>query len=413
MKIPVRIFTLLLFVSPFCIAQMETYHYKREIKGVTERWHSILLPLEIFRKTMQNLADIRIYGIMENKDTIEAPFILQVSADKVSEKLIPFKRVNDSYNEKGYYVTFEIPSRQAINQIELDFVQDNYDWKIALEGSENLNEWFTIIENYRILSIKNEMTAFKFSKLVFPDAKYRYFRLKVGGKEKPILRSAGILQYETKSGAYKNFAIKSKLITENKQTKQTEIDIVFEQPIRADKLKIGTLDTIDFYRPITIKYLSDSTKTEKGWQYTYATLSTGIFNSIKANEFTYKSTTLQKLKVIIENGNNIPVAIDSIVVTGYVHSLIARFTIKGTYFLTYGNMQATEPYYDIARFVNNVPESLAILELGEETALKKETISSSSPLFQNKNWLWAIMIITMLLLGWFTLRMMKGHKGVG
>jgi hypothetical protein len=392
---------------------METYHYKREIIGPTEQWHRIVLPIEIFGKTMQNLADIRVYGIMENKDTLEAPFLLQVSAAKVSEKLIPFKRLNDSYNEKGYYVTFEIPSKQAINQILLDFEQENFDWKIALEGSENLSEWFTIVENYRILSIKNEMTAFTFSKLVFPDARYRFFRLRIEGKEKPILRSAGISQYETKQGEYNNYAIKSRHTNENKQTKQTEIDIAFEQPVRADKIKIGTLDTFDFYRPITIKYLRDSIKTEKGWQYSYGTLTSGIFNSIQANEFAFSSATLQKLKVVIDNGNNMPITIDSIVVTGHVHSLMARFTNKGRYFLTYGNKQAIEPYYDITRFVNNIPETPSILELGEEIALKKENISAPTPLFQNKNWLWAIMIITMVLLGWFTLRMMKGNKGVG
>ena len=78
MKLTINIFTFLLFVYSLSFAQTEQYNYKRELKGISEQWHKIILPDEIFGKTSQNLSDIRIFGIKENFDTIEAPYLLQL-----------------------------------------------------------------------------------------------------------------------------------------------------------------------------------------------------------------------------------------------------------------------------------------------------------------------------------------------
>ena len=48
----------------------------------------------------------------------------------------------------------------------------------------------------------------------------------------------------------------------------------------------------------------------------------------------FNSTTVQKLKIIIDNKDNQPLSIDGILVKGYVHELTARFTENAKYFLT-------------------------------------------------------------------------------
>jgi len=141
---------------------MEQYSYKRELTGVSGEWHKLILPDEIFRKISQNLNDIRIFGITVSNDTVEAPYLLRLTTGNISGKEISFNTLNTSHNDKGYYFTFEIPTVEPINQIKLDFKQENFDWRIKLEGSQNQNDWFTISDNYRILSLKNEITDFQF-----------------------------------------------------------------------------------------------------------------------------------------------------------------------------------------------------------------------------------------------------------
>lgn len=408
MKLRVKILACLLFFAySFSYGQIKEYNYKRELKGISGQWHKIILPDEVFGKISQDLTDIRIFGITADNDTVEAPYLLHIATEKISSKEVEFNALNTSYNDQGYYFTFEIPATEPINQINLEFGQKNFDWRIKLEGSQNQNDWFTVAENCRILSIKNEETDFQFTRLTFPSSKYRFFRLLVDSKEKPELIVASIAQREIRDGTFKNFTIKKYDSKENRELKQTEINLELQLPVPVSHLKIDVIDSFDYYRPVTIKYLADSIKTEQGWKFIYRTLTTETLNSMEKVEFKFNSTTAQKLKINIHNQNNQPLNIDTILVKGYVHELLVRFTEKATYFLTYGNKTAARPYYDIDRFTDKVPVTLTTLDLGDELKIEKEEIPLIDPLFKNKTCLWAIMTIIILLLGWFSVKMIR------
>jgi len=407
MKVNVKILVLMLLCFS-SYGKMQEYNYKQELKGVSEQWHNIVLPNNVFGKVTQNLADIRIFGILTNNDTIEFPYLLRLKKEKVFNKAVDFKMLNSSYNQKGYYFTFEVSATESINQIKLKFKQQNFDWRLKLEGSQNQKEWFTVAEDYRILSIRNETINFQFTNLALPNLKYRYFRMLIDSKEKPDLEVASIAKYEITEGTYKNYAIKKRTSKINKQNKQTEIDIELKLPAAVSNIKIDVANTFDFYRLITIKYVADSLKTDKGWKYNYRTLTSGTLNSIGKNKFKFKSTTLQKLKIIVYNADNQSLSFDSIKIKGYVHELVAHFTEPAaTYFLTYGNSKAKTPNYDIDRFAHKIPTQLKTLKLGKEITIEKEAVAVTAPLFKNKNWLWLIMAVIIVLLGWFSVKMMR------
>jgi hypothetical protein len=399
--------TLFILYCSISYGQMDAYNFKRELKGISEQWHKIVLPDEVFGKISQDLTDIRIFGVTASNDTIEAPYILRLGTEKIISKDVPFKTLNIAHTDKGHYFTFEIPSTEPINQIKLDFKQKNFDWRVKLEASQNQNDWFTILQNYRILSIKNDITDFQFTKLNFPSSKYRYYRLLVDSKEKPELIAANIAQQEITDGTFRNHTIRKFDINENRKSKQTEINIELPMPVPVSHLKIDVKDSFDYYRPVTIKYLNDSTKTEQGWKYNYTTLTSGTLNSMENNDFMFSSTTVQKLKIFIHNQDNQPLTIDTLKVQGYEHDLLVRFTEPATYFLTYGNKAAASPNYDIDRFTDKVPMTLTTLNLGNELTIGKKQVQVSGPLFKNKVWLWIIIGLTIFVLGWFTMKMMK------
>ena len=119
-----------------CFGQFEQYNYKREITDVSEQWHKVILPNDVFGKVNRNFSDIRFYGISES-DTIEAPYILKTTPDKTIETEIQFNLINTSRNQDGYFFTLEVPSKKTINHIDLNFREKNFNQKIRLEGSHN------------------------------------------------------------------------------------------------------------------------------------------------------------------------------------------------------------------------------------------------------------------------------------
>ena len=408
MKLKTKFSTiLLLFFASHSYGQMENFTYKRELQGINNAWHKVVLPQEIFGKVTPSLNDIRIYGLTSKNDTIEASYVLKLLTEKINTKDVSFKIINTSFNNQGYYFTFETKSDEAINQLKLNFSNPNFDWKIALEGSENQHEWFTIVDEYRILSIVNSETNYQFTNVNFPNSNYKYLRLLIKSNEKPILSTAKISLKEITNGNYNTY-VSTKIKTFQKKAQQkTSVEIDLKQTVPVSYLKINVKNNFDFYRPITIEYLLDSVKTETGWIYNYQPLTSGTLNSIEKNEFKFESKLLNKIKISISNNDNEPLTIDSVTVKGYVHELVARFTEPGTYFLTYGNKNASKPTYDIERFTPKVLDSLTTLTLGKEQLIDKKPLLEKEPLFKNKNWLWAIMLIIILVLGWFSVKMMK------
>lgn len=402
-----------LFLLSCCVghAQMEEYSYKREIIGVTEQWQKITLPDDIFGKVSNDLSDIRIFGIRANCDTLEAPYILNVLSSKLYKQEIAFNTLNSSHNKNGYFFTFEVPSEEAINQMNLQFEQQNFDWSVQLQGSQNQQEWFTILNEYRILSIKNQSTDFQFTRLTFPSSKFRFFRIHINSKKKPDLNYASITAHQITDGELRDCPIKSTTISENKAGKQTEIEVDLECPMPVSLIKINVENAYDYYRPITVKFLADSVKTEQGWIYNYRSVASGLLHSLGENELSINSQIVQRLKLIVHNQDNKPLSINSIHVQGFIHELKIRFDEPATYYLTYGNKKATYPNYDINRFTSNIPETIPAVQLGNELSIEKAKVKSTEALFKNQIWLWIIITALVLLLGWFSLGMIRRKTG--
>lgn len=410
MKNKLSFVVMFIFIYALSYGQVNNYRYQRTLTGIIDQWHIIELPDDIFSKIKPDFSDIRIFGLTKENDTLEVPYILNEGSEEVSAKKIEFRLLNQSKNEKGFFYSFELPNETTINQLSLNFKEKNFDWRVSFEGSQNQQEWFSILEEYRILSIDNELTDFSFTKLIFPNSQYRYYRLYIDTKNKPALISTNISMNDTIQGKFRLYEKNSTLVREEKKSKETIIDIDLKLAVPVSLLTFFIKDTVDFYRPLTIKYLQDSTKSQDDWNYIYGTLRQGTLNSFEKNKFQFNSIVLKKIKLIIENDDNRPLQIDSVRIEGNVYNLEARFEKPATYFLYYGNADARKPKYDITRFNDKIPASLAILELGAEQDNNTFIKFEKAPLFENKMWLWFIMSLTIIILGWFSFNMMRGKK---
>jgi Protein of unknown function (DUF3999) len=407
MKAKIYLIHLLTFFGYFSYAQINNYENKAKLIGVKDQYHKITLPSSIFKDLNADLSDLRIIGINQQKDTLEAPYFLKIESEKIIQKEIQFKLINQSKTSDGHYFTFEIPGGVEINEVNLSFGLENFDWKVNLEGSQEQLKWFKILENYRIVSLKNSQTEFKFSKLIFLPAQFRYFRLFIPCEASPEFKAAKIFLNTTAAG--KRLKLKSKILKTSfeKESKQSRLIVDLDEKAPVNSIKINVNNTFDYYRPITIEYLIDSIKIGKKWNYNYETLSSGILNSVNKNEFKFDSQILKKIKITIENNDNEALDIDSISLSGDSHTLIARLEKDADYYLYYGNKNSPLPQYDLAHFADKIPDSLSYLEI--ENIQKADILKQENKqaFFENKFWLWGILLSIIGLMGYFSLKMIK------
>lgn len=400
-------FSLFSFLSIVFMAEGNEYSFHRTIDGITDEWHQILLPDEIFGNIRFDFNDIRIFGVTDNGDTIEAPYILRHQKDNFVRNEIQFRRINDAKRGDQYFFTFEIQRDELINEIDLDFAQQNFDWRIQLEGSNNQNDWFEILSDYRILAIKNEQTDYSFTKLIFSDSRYQFFRILIRSENKPGLLKASIWDNEVEAGHRINYPLKEMIVGEDKN--QTTLDLALERKVPVSKLLIHVGNSHDYYRSFTIRYVADSFETEKGWKYNYTFLKSGTLSSLEENEFSFKSTILDKLQVLIVNRDNDPLDYVDCELWGYQYALVVRFAEKARYFLSYGNPTARKPNYDINHFQDQIPTKLTKLDLGLEVKFQ-EDIPMKNPLLISKIWLWIVLLLIISLLGYFSVKMIKSKQ---
>ncbi|MFC5044560.1 DUF3999 family protein [Aquimarina hainanensis] len=394
-------------------AQMESFEYSRTLNGINDTWHTLKIPDDIFAKTKKDLSDIRIYKVLKNTDTTEIPYITKIAKRKTTIQTLPSSTLNTVSQGNNHYITIKTPNKQQSNQIQLSFRQVNYDWKVVLEGSHDQNEWFSILEDYRIVSIKNEQTNYHFSTLTFPPVNFTFLRLKIASKEKPILKEATVLSSREKKAIYDTFAISSIKISEHASSKTTTALLSLQKPLPVSLLSIAIKDTLDYYRPITIAYLADSVQTEKGYIYNFKNIQTGTLSSVEPNRFSFPSVTTQKIRITINNHDNTPITIAKIIAQGYHHEIIPRFPAydkEANYYLVYGNTKIAAPRYDILQFKHTIPDSLVSITANEEKKIPRSTTTTATPLFQNKLWLWSIMGGIILILGWFSIKMIRENK---
>lgn len=401
-KTPLLI-TALLYAS-LLFSQISDYHYRQELSSISDQWHRITLPHSLFDHVNPDLSDIRIYGLADN-DTIEAPYIIQIASEKQTQRAITFTQLNTVANSKGFYFTYEVPTEESIDLIHLEFKERNFDQKVVLEGSQDQKEWFTILQDYRILSISNARTGYSFTDLHFPASKFRYYRVMIPSDKEPEILAAELRLDDQSDAHYMDFPVTFMNITN--KGKNTLIDIDLTKRLPLSYLKLHVADQIDYYRPLTVQYISDSVKTDKGWRYQYGNLYSGTLTSLERNGFRFDTVLAQKLRVTIKNHDNRPLQIESAEAKGYVHSMVARFPVPAKYYLAYGNDKAKKPYYDIVQAATIIPENLSELRLGPIENLSRPCAPDTEPLFQNPWWLWGIMAVTALVLGGFTLKMLR------
>jgi hypothetical protein len=401
-----KLILLLIIIPLLAKSQIDEYYYSRQLSGISETRHKIELPVDIFDKAKPDLSDIRILGKMANSEILEAPYIIENEKEQIITKEYKLQLINQSQKNMRHFFTLKMLKEATVNRIQLSFRQVNYDWRIKLEASQNQNEWFTILTDYRILSIKNWNTDYQFNTLIFDDAQYLYYRISLTSIRNPGILDAQIKREEATAGSYNYFRPKYEKISLNKEKKQSIINFGLEGKRSVSSIHLYIASKFDYYRNYTVYSLDDSIETAKGYQKTNRILATGILSSLENNEIEFNSALFKQCTIIISNNDNQPLTIDSISIKGNKYSLIARFTEKADYFLAYGNPAMESPEYDITNFSNTIPDDLQSLTLGVETT-NKEKINSQWPLNVSKNWLWVVMIFIIVLLGWFSISLMR------
>jgi len=306
-------------------------------------------------------------------------------------------------------ITFENPTNARVNHLFIDLDPVIAERPLKLEESRDGKSWRTVTESCDVSYGPIGSAQRYLMRLSFRATTIRHLRLSTQGTEKPQPKSLRIAYEDISDRVLRGLAVKRIDRHEDRTSKCTELVVEMRNPVPVEWIKLHVHGTSDYYRPVTIAWLDDSVKTPKGWIYNYADLTSGILTSDNKQAFRFRSTIVKKLRIIIENQDSPPLKIDSIEVKGCVHELAVKLEPDINYVLAYGNASASRPTYDIERFTDNVPYTLSAVSIGQEQTIAQAKPSPVVPLITNKAWFWLVMAAIIVVLGWFSIRMLRAN----
>jgi hypothetical protein len=192
----------------------------------------------------------------------------------------------------------------------------------------------------------------------------------------------------------------------DKERKTTVVHFTLSHNMPIQFLKVQVSNKFDYIRDADLYAVVDSTKTDKGKKYSYKLLESFVLNSGDTTNFTFSYPDHYRFyKLEIRNENNPPLRFKRITPYRYEYILKARFDHQGESYIEIANY-GSKTYYDIEKFKDRIPKEMNNMKIGKRIvdAIVKE---NAGPLFSNVNWLWGIILVAVIVLGFFSLRMLK------
>jgi hypothetical protein len=380
-----------------------------EIKHGDQAWNKIQLTDEVFRDAKSTFGDIRVWNINPSGDTLEAPFFIEELTSETIKTNLVSKVIHQRFENGEFSFVLVLDANNEIplsRKIELDFGDQNFHWSASIAGSQDMKTWERISDKNELVSIQNTHTSYSYTTLHFKPVQYLFLKVSFPCKSEPLLQDAEVSFFKTE-----NKKKSEKLVDrfwQEEHTTHTEIYIDLHEEMLVNEVQLHFSDTHDFYRNLSIEYLSEVIETEKGPKELYANLTQGFATSAEPSHYSFSNVLTKKLKVQLHNYNDLPLHLDSAKVLASVFELTYRGVGNGAYYLAFDNASATKPTYDLVAFKKNIPEQINQAQLGKQLIIEADSNKENDA---PSNWLlWAIIIPAVLLMGWFSVKMMRSEN---
>lgn len=379
-----------------------------ELKNIELGWNRLELNDSVLHNMGSTHGLIRLNLVNENKDTTEIPYIIESTHRIDSIVKMPVKIINCTTRKGKQYYTLLADSTQIISSMQFSFGGKKYLGTASLEGSNDQKEWFMITDSFLLGERKNKHQKVSSKSIYDLETLYKYYRLSVE-ESKLDLKSVTYEKVYTTTPEYQRMKVKTFKEKVNKESKMTVVHFSLAHNLPIQFLKIDVSNKFDYSRTAQLFGVVDSVLTDKGKNYSYRLLESFVLSSTDTNNFTFSYPDHYRLyKLEIQNDNNPPLKIRRITPYRNEYILKARYDQAGESYIEIANY-GSSTYYDIEKFKTRMPKNMNEMKIGKkiESTIILEDIE---PLFGNTNWLWGVISLSVLLLGFFSLRMLKDEK---
>ncbi|MDQ2753135.1 MAG: hypothetical protein M3R72_08945 [Bacteroidota bacterium] len=382
-------FFLLAFNS--CFAQ-DNFTYKASLDTIAQSgFYNISLSPTVIAKCKKNLEDVRI-KVNTGK---EVPYLIYTEAAQPNEDA--FTEFPISFSENRSAVIINNILMGSLDKLFLLIKNSEAQRTATLSGSDDTLHWFIIKEN---IVLQKEYPAGKdvfVQSVQFPSSNYKYFRITMEGKHLLPLNivKAGVYRHSFTSNVYDS--LPSPLVLQKDSSdKRSYIYLSFNDNYLIDKLVLF-FSGAKYYKRNTILYNKNTIS---------APLLQDTLSSEKPASIEFGAKT-NRLLLVINNGDNAPLSFQK-VMAFELHTSVTAYLEKGAkYSVYFGDASAFAPSYDLQYFSDSIGSNIQSLAIKNIEKISGASDAKSEKSFVGKGLLWAIILVVLLLLVYFSITMIK------
>ncbi len=392
-------------------------------------YHDIYLPPEITCHSTPGGENIRIY----DSNGTEVPYIKSSESHvDQSVQLKWYKQTGGNYHRHWYTrAIFENARKDAIEEIVLKVRNADVAQRFWLSGSDDMNHWYIIKENFHYNSNYDPASTYNLLTLNFPPVDYRYYKveLKHTWREPINIMGAGYYDVKSKAGHYQEIKGLSVTQSDDSLGKKSYVEIDLGENHYLDRLHLVVDGPEMYLRNATLESVSGGTLHES------FTLS-----SQEVSQLVFEDLRSRKLRLTIDNKDDLPIRIAGVRAYQLKMSLTARLEKGANYQMVLSEENQMAPQYDLIHFADKLPrnrpkiwaDSIAYIpppaaKAPEATEVKMEpyqpekgtgAVTSGNepleqkeeevvPLLKNKAFLWAGIGVILVAMVWFSIVLLR------
>lgn len=395
-------FALSLFILPcmlYAEINLQQWQYRRPIKIADfPSTVEFVLDADVYRHAQADLRDVRIL-----RDSAETPYQLRVLSGSKEERRRSLAILDRTFvSGRGVQAVLDLGGTASHNRVEIVTGKQNFKEAVIVETSDDRRIWAVARNDALIFDISREHRHVDDLTIEYPESTARYVRLTVAGWNSAADLQSAHSTYVTEQAPIRDILVAAApSITQNvkEQTTSFQVDTgVQGQPY--DQLDLTTGPQL-FFRNVEVFTSSD------GQQWAYA--SGGVVRRTADADDHLISVAEQSnrfIRVVVANGDNVPIEVTRIAVSGIRR--VARFSApqSGLYLLYMGNNATASPRYDYALVTSaTVTAPLATLAKTEPNPsykLPEKPFSERSPVLLN-----SLLVLAVLSMGFIAVRFLR------
>ncbi|HEX9979371.1 MAG TPA: DUF3999 family protein [Flavobacterium sp.] len=368
--------------------------------------YKIQVPPKVRSFAGMDLHSFRIYDSQKQ----EVPyFVFPATAPPPSGKFYEY-RVISRVKVPGKYsnVVFE-NTADSLRSISLFINNADVVKKYSISGSNDLKEWFGLINNGELHDLSNPDSTAAIKTISLPLSAYRYIKIQLDDKKTlPInISKAGNFTNTYTDVAFEEVVPEE--ITTTQSGKKTLIYIRFKYPELAERLSIEVPRPSYFVRQARI-FTKSQRQIRRKIKWQEDDLAAFEINSAAPRTFSLPQIFTNEFWIEISNGDSPPLQISKLTFTRPVAAVAAELQPNEKYTITAGDPKLSMPDYDLSNLKDILPVDIPEAKITSVTIAEAEIEVRNRQFWEQKWFMWTCIVLGGIAIAIFSAGLLRDMK---